>query len=209
MKFVGFPSGKVRVTPLPDLFFSELLPQIDDLAELKLSLHVYWRLAHRKSPLCLSLSELRGDALLRRSLNGQGLEDALARATRRGTLIEVLMRDPSGAVEHWYFANSPGGRREAARARAGQLPLGGSAASARPAEARERPNIFALYEQHIGMLTPLVAEQLKEASQTYAPQWLEEAFGIAALRDKRSWRYVEAILQRWAREGRHTDKLTG
>jgi|SRR5438105_925857 len=208
MNFIGFPSGRVRVTPLPDLFFSELLPQIDDLAELKVSLHVYWRLAHRKSPLCLSLSELRADALLRRSLNGHGLADALARAARRGTLIEVRMQQPAGAVEPWYFANTPAGRREAAQARAGKLGLGGSAASAPPAETRERPNIFALYEQHVGMLTPLVAEQLKEASQTYAPQWVEEAFAIAAQRDKRSWRYVEAILQRWAQEGRHDDHVT-
>jgi hypothetical protein len=64
-KFVGFPEGKVSVTPLPDLFFSELLTQIDDLAELKLTLHVFWRLAHHKSPLCLSRSELQADAVLR------------------------------------------------------------------------------------------------------------------------------------------------
>jgi len=52
------------------------------------------------------------------------------------------------------------------------------------------------------MLTPMMAEQLNEAAQSYAPQWVEEAFGIAAQRDKRNWRYVEAILQRWAREGK-------
>src|SRR2546425_214760 len=93
MKFVGFPSGRVRVTPLPDLFFSELLAQIDDLAELKVTLHALWRLAHHSSPLCLSLSELRADALLRQSLNGQPLEEALKRAVGRGTLIELRTRN--------------------------------------------------------------------------------------------------------------------
>jgi len=52
------------------------------------------------------------------------------------------------------------------------------------------------------MLTPLIAEQLHEAAQTYAPQWIEEAFVIAARQDKRNWHYVAAILQRWAREGK-------
>ena len=33
--FSGFPAGKLDVTPLPNLFFSELVPAIDDLAELK------------------------------------------------------------------------------------------------------------------------------------------------------------------------------
>src|SRR5919204_3464556 len=110
-KFAGFPSGKLRVTPLPDLFFSELLAQIDELAELKLTLHVLWCLAHRKSPLCLSLSALRADPVLRRSLQGAPLEETLKRATQRGTLLELRTRKPSGAVEHWYFANTEAGRR--------------------------------------------------------------------------------------------------
>ncbi len=43
--FSGFPAGKTRTTPVPNLFFSELLPQIDDLDELKLTLYCFWRLA--------------------------------------------------------------------------------------------------------------------------------------------------------------------
>ncbi len=201
-KFSGFPAGRVRVTPLPDLFFGELLPQIDDLPELKLSLHVFWLLTRRRSPLCISLSDLRGDAVLRRSLHGAALDEALARAVGRGTLIELQTRAADGAVERWYFANTHAGRREAALARSGKLRLAGLQAAPSPEDARERPNIFALYEQHVGMLTPLIAEELMEASQTYAQPWLEEAFAIAVQNDKRNWRYVLAILQRWAREGK-------
>ena len=42
--FSGFPTGKTRYTPVPNQFFSELLPQIDDLDELKLTLYCFWRL---------------------------------------------------------------------------------------------------------------------------------------------------------------------
>ncbi len=33
--FSGFPSGKQRLTSIPNLFFSDLLPAIDTLVELK------------------------------------------------------------------------------------------------------------------------------------------------------------------------------
>ncbi len=202
MKFPGFPSGNVRVTPLPDLFFSELLAQVDDLAELKVTLHLYWRLAYHQSPLCLSLSELQADAILRQSLGAQSLEEALSRAVQRGSLLEIKTRNKAGQIEHWYFANNEAGRRDAARVRGGQIRLKRAGVVMPPQEASERPNIYSLYEHYIGMLTPLIAEQVQEAAQTYSPQWIAEAFEIAAQHEKRNWRYVEAILQRWAREGK-------
>ena len=42
--FSGFPKGKTRITPVPNLFFSELMPFIDDIDELKLTLYCFWRL---------------------------------------------------------------------------------------------------------------------------------------------------------------------
>jgi hypothetical protein len=42
IKFDGFPAGELRFTSVPDLFFAELLPDIDDLAELKITLHIIW-----------------------------------------------------------------------------------------------------------------------------------------------------------------------
>ena len=45
--FTGFPAGKQPYTPVPNLFFSEVLPEIDHLGELKVTLHVFWLLAQR------------------------------------------------------------------------------------------------------------------------------------------------------------------
>jgi len=36
----------------------------------------------------------------------------------------------------------------------------------------ERPNIFKLYEENIGPLTPLIADALKDAEKTYPPEWV-------------------------------------
>jgi DnaD/phage-associated family protein len=66
----------------------------------------------------------------------------------------------------------------------------------------ERPNIFRLYEENVGPLTPLMADVLREAEKVYPVNWLEEAFSIAVQRNARSWRFVEAVLKRWKEEGR-------
>ncbi|HRO90206.1 MAG TPA: DnaD domain protein, partial [Promineifilum sp.] len=66
----------------------------------------------------------------------------------------------------------------------------------------ERPNIFVLYEQNIGALTPLIADELREAERTYPPQWIEEAIKLAVTNNARRWRYIMAILERWRQEGR-------
>jgi DnaD/phage-associated family protein len=60
-----------------------------------------------------------------------------------------------------------------------------------------RPNVFALYEHHIGPLTPLIAEQLRDAERLYPRFWLEEAMRQAVQYNKRNWRYMSAILARW------------
>jgi DnaD/phage-associated family protein len=64
------------------------------------------------------------------------------------------------------------------------------------------PNIYRLYEENIGPLTPLVADMLREAEQTYQSDWIEEAIRIAVQNNVRRWKYVEAILRSWKEEGR-------
>jgi DNA replication protein len=202
MSFSGFPSGRVNVTPLPDLFFSDLLGQIDDLPELKLTLHVFWRLAHHKSPLCLSRAELAADPVLRQNLGADALDAALERTVARQSLFVIRARNKAGQVEQWYFMNNEAGRHDAALVRKGSLKLQRDAALLPTAPTSEHLTIFTLYEQHIGMLTPMLAEQLKDAAQTYPPDWIAEAFETARQNNKRNWRYVEVILQTWTRDGR-------
>ena len=69
----------------------------------------------------------------------------------------------------------------------------------------QRPNIFVLYEQNIGPLTPLLAQELMDAEATYPTEWIQDAFREAVALNKRSWRYVQRILERWAAEGREDE----
>jgi len=66
---------------------------------------------------------------------------------------------------------------------------------------KARPNIFGLYEANIGAVTPLLADVLREAERDYAATWVEYAFREACNNNKRSWKYVEAILKRIKTEG--------
>jgi DNA replication protein len=201
--FPGFPAGPVRMTPVPAPFFTDLLPQIDDLGELKLTLYVFWRISQQEGEVrFLSADDLRGDAALLAALATSGrsgepaLADALERATARGSLIAVRGEQPADA---FYFLNSPRGK-----AAAESLARGEWSPADQPERTLrvERPNIFTLYEQNIGMLTPMMAEILRDAEREYPAGWIAEAIRLAVEHNARSWKYAAAILERWKKEGR-------
>ena len=62
-------------------------------------------------------------------------------------------------------------------------------------------NIFSLYENLCGSLNPLVVDDLKLAEKQYSAEWIVKAFKEAADLNKRSWRYVSRILERYEKEG--------
>ncbi len=200
--FAGFPE-KMRFTPLPNLFFSQLLPQIDDIAELKTTLHIFWSLYHRRGyPKFVTLHELLGDKALMSGLgDGETLRQGLKRATSRGTLLHLTL-DWEGEREDLYFSNTEADRKAVARITSGEMSLGALPRREPCLETPERPNIFTIYEENIGMLTPMIAEELKEAEGLYPASWIESAFREAVSRNKRNWRYISRILERWASEGK-------
>ena len=107
-KFSGIPSGKLEYTPLPNLFFSELLPAIDNLAELRVTLHIFYLLYHKKtSPRFVTASELSADRTLMNALGGEdALAQGLAKAVERGTLLARLSEG-----QDLYFFNTEESRR--------------------------------------------------------------------------------------------------
>jgi len=62
-------------------------------------------------------------------------------------------------------------------------------------------NVFTVYEHNIGVLTPMIADALKDAEITYGPVWICAAIQEAVASNARSWKYCEAILKRWSRDG--------
>ena len=206
-KFTGFPA-RIEFTPIPNPFFSSLLPQIGDIAELKVTLFIFGALYRKRGyPRFVTYRELLGNVGLMSSLGDSGtapeetLRQALEKATRRGTLLHIVLENDKVA-EDVYLLNSEQDRQAVAKIKGGKLHLSGLKVKEVGTEIRELPDIFTLYEQNIGMLTPMIAEELKEAERLYPVAWIEEAFKEAVSLNKRNWRYIAAILERWSAEGK-------
>jgi len=207
-QFHGFPA-RMEFTSIPNVFFSSLLPAIEDMAEIKTTLHVMAQLYRKKGyPRYVSYTELRGDAVLMGGLRGgeaspeEALRRGLGEAAGRGTLLHIrLERD--GAAEDIYLLNDEPGRQALARIESGELKLaGGMSAITPPATGEPPPDIFTLYEQNIGILTPMISDQLRDAESSYPPDWVRDAIREAVYHGKRKWSYISAILERWATEGK-------
>ncbi|MGA8848519.1 MAG: DnaD domain protein [Dehalococcoidia bacterium] len=154
------------------------MPKIQDLAELKVVLCVAYLILRKPERTHLvTYKELKAESCrLSAELSEKTLHQALDSAVEHGTLLHSTL-NINGMFEDVYYLT---------------------------VDSRQPPaiNIFSLYEQNIGIITPMIAEELKEAEKLYPLQWIEEAFKEAVMLNKRSWKYIARILERWASEGK-------
>ena len=201
--FAGFDDG-TRSVPAPAPLLGELLAEITDEAELKCALRFLWHQAQIPgSPKRAPAERLLTDGVLLAAL---GSRERVARgirlAVKRGILLEA---------DGWLLLNTPRNRRAAGT-------LGRAPNETAAPGAAATPNVFALYEENIGVLTPMVADELRDAEKEYPVGWVADAIREAAASNARSWRYVAAVLERWKKVGRgaqvrgkfgrHTEPLT-
>jgi DnaD/phage-associated family protein len=126
---------------------------------------------------------------------------ALAELLEEGLLLAYpqTTEDPQAPV--LIFPATPEGARKFEALKDGNMTLA-EIQAANPLPDPEKPNIFTLYEQNIGPLTPMVAEVLKADAEIYPENWLREAMHEAVSRNIRNWKYVQAILKAWQEKGR-------
>lgn len=199
---------------LPDSFFTVVLPQIESFAELKVVLHLYWLLSRQsRAPRAVSLAELERDAVLLRSVRPMAgprpaldyMREGLELAVARGTVLMLEIGASHHPVSKWYMLSTPESRAAIEALRRDEIdPRAIVGPEAGPVEVVRiyRPNIFTLYERNIGVLTPLLADQLRAAELDYPAEWIEDAMRLAVEYNRRSWAYVSGILKRWETEGR-------
>jgi DnaD/phage-associated family protein len=209
MTFKGFTAVENQLARIPTSFFNDLLPHIDDLGELKLTIYCLWKLDQKEGTIKFLQ---RGDLLTdKQFLQGLGndlqeaidmLDHAIRRAIIRGTLIEVNLENKNGII---YFLNTPRGRAAIEGLRLGKWQLE-DFNEIDFNTVLDRPNVFQLYEANIGPLTPIIADILREVEKKYPSNWIEDAIRIAVENNVRRWRYVEAILHSWQEKGRDDRK---
>jgi DnaD/phage-associated family protein len=194
-KFKGFTDSET-FTQLPDGFFHHLLKDIQDADELKVTAYFLWRVEHMDGPFrALCQTDFDAKDL---GLSVEETQSGLEKAVKRGSILKS-----EHEADEFYFLNSPRGRAAAEAFAKGQWRESARILSSPP---MERPNVFKLYEENIGPLTPLIADALKDAEESYSDEWIADAIGLAVKNNKRNWKYVEAILKRWKEEGTHGQK---
>ena len=228
------PAGARQVV-LPAALLHQAVPRMDDPAELLVTLYGVAGVQRlRRFPRLLDVAALRAerplvaalarffphadvDAVFRR-----GLEAAVSRGTLLRAAAQPVPTDGAPARAPSYAEvltlNSESDARALDRWRRGQLaatgqvPIGtaragtGAAVAPQPGpQAGAEINVYALYEATVGPITPQIADALAEAEGLYPPAWIEDAFREAAELNKRSWRYIQRILERWDDEGRDDD----
>jgi len=161
--FKGFTDSET-FTQVPDSFFHQLLKEIKDTDELKITLYAIWWIDHTEGPF-RALSETDFDTQ-KLGLSVEEIRRGLEKAVERGSILKSQHE-----ADILYFLNSPRGRAAAEAFAKGEWRESGKIMST----PLERPNIFKLYEENIGPLTPLIADALKDAEEIYSAEWIAES----------------------------------
>lgn len=211
-KFTGFLVATSPSVAIPLPFFTDVLPQIRSIEELQVTLALF-RHAAAGGGLETPLAEraVLRDRLLRDALRREGsprdpqerIAGGLDLALARGTLL----RFTASAGRHrqsWYYVNTAANRATVSAMEEGHAPpppiVWGD--DQPPRIQLDRPNLFRLYEQNIGPLTPLLADRMIRAMEEFPVEWIEEAIEESVAYNKRSWRYIQRILEQWLAQGR-------
>ena len=146
--------------------FGPILEQIQDLAELKVTLRGLWLFHRKKSAIrAVSLNEFLADQSLAKGLKSETestserIRQGLRLAVTRGTFLTIQLPD-TGTV---FLLNTEADRRAVTKLSAAEIYRDIDHKQIDDVPKLEKPNIFSLYEDSIGSLSPLLAEELKEA----------------------------------------------
>lgn len=187
--------------PVPAAMFGSLLETINDLNELKVVLRFLWHLTQVQTlSRGVSSGTLENDQVLLNVLGSpDAIRTAIGNAVTRGVLLEL---DPSANVATTEASYGLNANWYEGKDRGFSLRVSTDAIiNGTPSDSGDL-NIYSIYEENIGALTPLIAEGIKDAEKNYPDFWIKDAIRESVAYNKRSWRYIERILERWKKEGR-------
>lgn len=216
--FVGFPAGGLEEVLIPARLLTDLLSRIDSLAETRLTLYCYQQIGRLSGQSAwLRARDLRSDPVLLNLMSGLSelhsprkvLDDALEKALVRNALLGLELPGADGEPDDKaLFPNTEAGRRLRAEMDAAGTAVRGNG-SVPPIARLAESEPFRLYHQNFGLLTPVLADQLRSLIEEFPLSWVCEAMEIAIARNKKALAYVKAILNRWEREARESGEPDG
>ena len=204
------------IVSFPASFIRDIAPNIRSMEELQVSL-AFFRTLEEAGGFAQPIPEksMLRDRNLRGALRVEGsprapdtrIAKGLELALARGTLIRLVSSEGRRQAV-FYYLNTPENRSSIRLMETGELapPRALWPDDSPPQIVIDRPNAFRLYEQNIGPLTPLIADQISRAIEDYPDDWIEDALTEAVSYNRRSWRYVSRILENWQAAGRSEDR---
>ncbi|MBN2044048.1 MAG: DnaD domain protein [Anaerolineales bacterium] len=193
--FHGFtPTG--QPVQIPQDFFTEILPKIDDLHTLKIMLLAFQsRSADENQVSYFSPEQM---CLTHFTEHPQEFKTGLEQAITNQWLLKTEIPGHGGQLVQICFLNTPSAVAAIEAINKGEFHF--------PDEPFDqpgvpRPDIFRLYEENIGPLTPIISDSLKDLEKNYPYEWINQAVQTAVKNNARSLRYIEVVLQNWAKEG--------
>jgi len=200
---IEYPTITKAGVYIPESFFTQIVPVLQDIIELKVILFVFHCLNKKSTnPSFVTYNELLSSLPTFLSITKEDFSKALNSAVNDGVFLHSIIGLPD-KQQNIYCDNIETNKEITEKIKRGELQLKDITDITKEEHTpHQSSNIFALYEQNIGMITPILSEELKAATELYPEQWIEEAFKEAVLLNKRSWRYIARILERWAREGK-------
>lgn len=206
-------SNANRTIQIPAWFLTDVAPEIREMAELQVMLAVFRHLEGvQRLDEPVPVISLLQDPVLIEALRLDGavqppdvqIRRGIELATARDILLEFTVTADDHTVSQWILVATPENRIKLERYRSGELdpPVTGNTTQGAASVERSRPGIFKLYEQNIGLVTPIIADRLVEAMELYPQSWIEDAIEAAVSYNRRNWRYIQRILETWATEGR-------
>lgn len=200
-----FQTEKAEEIKIPESFVVEHLQKIKDPDLFKLLLYIFWRFNKTQNQVnFINLETILNDEIFCENFgrNADEIKERVSELLSLALKMEILIycHHPEQAKIDLYFYNSSKNKEIIELIETGDIEI---------KDLKDitlisiRPNIFKLYEENIGPLTPLIAETLEDASNNFSEHWIKEAIQIAVENNVRRWNYIKAILDRWQEEGKN------
>lgn len=197
---MGFPlSDDHGTTRVPNLVLGRVLAEVEESMTLKLILRAIWLLEHQRGfPRYISTEDLRRDRVVSRLIRDElELSKCLNSAKAHGILIEVSVNG-----NECLMLNTESAERTSFDAIALiETPENDSDGWDSPTTSVMPPDAFRAYEENIGLLSPMIRENILSALEDFTDEDITHAVRIAVENESRSWSFVAGVLRRWLRDG--------
>lgn len=202
------PFQAPNYTQTPNDLFDEMLPEMG-YAELKVTLAaIRLTLGWHRDRAKLSLKKMMSMT----GLSRQAVLDGAQRAEKRG----ILSRSSDGGETEWvvYLLDHPGlaTRPHAVKLLDHPIPIketekkGKETVTAAAALPRVSPEVLEVYQNNIGLPTPVILDDLEQAERTYSAPWVVEALKETARARVKRFAYTQKILANWQANGYKADR---